>query len=478
MSSRSSIFTNLVWRFMERCGAQLVTLIVSIILARLLDPEVYGMVALVTVITTILQVFVDGGFATALIQKKDADDIDFSTVFYFNVFSCLVMYCVIYCLAPSISNFFGMNDLTPIIRVISLIIIVSGIKNVQQAYVSRNMMFKRFFFSTIGGTVGAACIGIALAYLGFGVWALVFQMLFNTIVDTCILWVTVKWRPKLVFSVNRLKQLFSFGGKMLVANLIATLNGQLRQIVIGKFYSSSDLAFYNRGRQFPDIIVTNINTSIDSVLFPALSNVQENYIKVKEMVRTSIKVSTYMMAPFMAGLFVCADSIVRILLTEKWLPCVPFLRIFAISFFFYPIHTANLNAIKATGRSSILLKLEIIKDIVCILILLFTMKYGTLAIAYGMLANSIISQIINSWPNRKLIDYKYKDQIIDIIPNIFLSILMSLIVYTIKFMHMNTILTLLVQVTVGAITYIALSYIFRNDSFIYLLSILKQIKKK
>lgn len=475
MTTRQNVLSNLLWRFLERCGAQLVTLLVSIILARLLDPAVYGTVALVTVITTVLQVFVDGGFATALIQKKDADDLDFSTVFYFNVVVCLFLYILVFLLAPAIANFYRIPELTKVIRVISLIIVISGVKNVQQAYVSRNMLFKRFFYATLGGTLGAAVVGIVLAYFGYGVWALVGQMLFNTTVDTLILWITVKWRPIRAFSFKRLKSLFSFGWKMLAANLIATINGQLRQLIIGKVYSSEDLAFYNRGRQFPDLIVSNINTSIDSVLFPALSNEQDNSDKVRDMTRRSIKVSTYIMAPLMMGLFACADTVVSLVLTDKWLSSVPYLRIFCVSFLFYPIHTANLNAIKATGRSNVLLKLEIIKDTFSVLVLLITMGYGTLTIAYGMLGCSVFSQLVNSWPNRDNLKYTYKQQLMDIIPNCLTALIMGVVVYGVRFLGFGTGNTLVLQVLVGILLYLTISIITRNSSFYYILSIIKPL---
>lgn len=478
MTTRQNVLSNLLWRFLERCGAQLVTLLVSIILARLLDPAVYGTVALVTVITTILQVFVDGGFATALIQKKDADDLDFSTVFYFNVVSCLILYIAVFFMAPAIANFYRMPELKKVIRVISLIIVISGIKNVQQAYVSRNMLFKRFFFATLGGTLGAAVVGIVFAYLGYGVWALVGQMLFNTTVDTLILWITVRWRPIRAFSIERLKSLFSFGWKMLVANLLATINGQLRQLIIGKVYSSEDLAFYNRGKQFPDLIVSNINTSIDSVLFPTLSNEQDNSDKIRDMTRRSIKVSTYIMAPLMMGLFACADTVVSLVLTDKWLPSVPYLRIFCVSFLFYPIHTANLNAIKATGRSNVLLKLEIIKDLFSVLVLFVTMKFGTLTIAYGMLGCSVFGQIVNSWPNRGALKYTYNQQLMDIIPNCVAAAIMGIVVYIVKLLGLGIGITLVLQVLVGVILYLLISITTKNSSFYYILSIIKPIFKR
>ena len=321
---------NFIWRFAERCGAQGVSFIVSIVLARLLEPSVYGTIALVTVFTTILQVFVDSGLGTALIQKKDADDLDFSSVFYFNFTVCLILYLGMFISAPYIAKFYGDETLVPVIRVISLTLVISGVKNIQQAYVSRNMLFKRFFFSTIGGTIASAFVGIFMAYIGMGVWALVAQQLSNATIDTIILWVTVKWKPKRMFSWKRLKELLSYGWKLLVSALLETVYNNLRNLVIGKLYSSADLAYYNQGDKFPKLIVTNINTSIDSVLLPTMASSQDDSARVKNMTRRAIKTSTYIMAPLMIGLAFCSNTIVELVLTEKWLPCVPFLQIFCI----------------------------------------------------------------------------------------------------------------------------------------------------
>ena len=312
-----SLLSNFIWRFAERCGAQLVTFIVSIVLARILVPEDYGTIALVTIFTSILQVFVDSGLGTALIQKKDADDLDFSSVFYFNFVVCVILYIVMLFVAPVISAFYNDHSLIPIIRVASLTIVISGVKGIQQAYVSRNMLFKRFFFATLGGTIFSAFFGIGLAYAGFGVWSIVIQQLSNTAIDTLILWITVRWRPKKMFSLKRLKRLLSFGWKLLVSSLFDTVYNNLRNLIIGKVYSSSDLAYYNQGDKFPKLIVTNINSSIDSVLLPTLSSVQDNRERVKNMTRRAIKTSTYIMAPLMMGLAFCATPIVRLILMKN-----------------------------------------------------------------------------------------------------------------------------------------------------------------
>lgn len=465
--SNNKVISNFIWRFAERCGAQAVQFVVSVVLARLLAPEVYGTIALVTVITTILNVFVDSGMGNALIQKKNADTLDFSTVFYFNIAICVLLYSGLFICAPWIAGFYKNLSLVPVIRVLGLTIVISGVKNIQQAYVSKTMQFKRFFFSTLGGTIGAAVIGVWMAYRGYGVWALVAQQIFNTTMDTLILWITVKWRPTREFSFKRLKGLFSYGWKLLASTLLDTVYNNIRQLIIGKMYSSSDLAFYNRGKQFPDLIINNINTSIDSVLLPTMSQEQDDKVRVKAMTRRAIKTSTYIMAPLMMGLAFCGTPIVRLVLTEKWLACVPFMQIFCITSMFYPIHTANLNAIKALGRSDLFLKLEILKKIVGIILLLSTMWFGVMAMAYSLLVSSVLSQIINSWPNRKLLDYGYLEQLKDILPGIVLAVVMGVCVYPVQWIGLSDSITLCIQVVLGAIVYIIGSILLKLESFNY-----------
>ncbi|MGN9105591.1 lipopolysaccharide biosynthesis protein [Oliverpabstia intestinalis] len=476
---KDGVIKNFVWRFAERCGAQLVTFIVSIVLARILVPEDYGQIALITVFTTIMQVFVDSGLGTALIQKKDADDLDFSSVFYFNFAVCLILYAVMFVSAPLIAGFYNDVSLTPIIRVISLTIVISGVKGIQQSYVSRNMLFKRFFYATLGGTLFSAFLGIAMAYTGFGVWAIVAQQLSNTAIDTLILWITVKWRPKLMFSWERLKVLLGFGWKLLCSALLDTGYNNLCNLLIGKIYSSSDLAFYNQGDKFPKLIVANINTSIDSVLLPAMSNEQDSRDKVKSMTRRSIMVSCYIMAPLMIGLACCATSVVTLVLTKKWLPCVFFLQIFCITYMFYPIHTANLNAIKAMGRSDLFLKLEIWKKVMGSILLLSTMFISVKAMAYSLLISTLTSMIINSWPNKKLLNYSFLEQMKDILPSIFLAVGMGVVVYLIGYLSIPTLPLLLIQVVCGGVIYIVGSAVFKLEPYVYVKGIaLSFIRRK
>lgn len=476
---KEKTISGFIWRFLERTGAQGVAFIVSIVLARLLSPDVYGIIALVSIFTIILNVFVDSGMGNALIQKQNADDLDFSTVFYFNICLCSILYICLFIAAPYISKFYNDYSLTPVIRVLGLTIVISGVKNVQQAYVSKHLLFKKFFFSTLGGTIGAAIVGIALAYYGFGVWALVGQQVFNAFVDTCILWITVDWHPKLLFSFKRLKTLYTYGWKLLVSSLIDTLYNNVQQLIIGKWYSSSDLAYYNQGRQFPNLIITNINSSIDSVLLPVISLEQDNKGKIKSMTRRAIKTSSFIIWPMMIGLAAVAEPLVKILLTDKWIGCVPFLRIFCISFAFYPIHTANLNAIKAMGRSDLFLKLEVVKKVIGLTVLMITMNFGVFVIACGLLFTAISSSFINAYPNKRLMNYSYREQIRDIYPFIFLSALMAVIIYPISILPINSMIIILLQIIAGGFVYIFGSKLLHFDSFDYIWNfVLKFLKNR
>lgn len=477
-SLKTKTISGFFWRFLERSGAQIVTFIVSIILARILDPVVYGTVALVTVFTTILQVFVDSGFGAALIQKKEADNLDFSTVFYFNVVVCTLLYIVMFFCAPLIANFYNSPSLTPLVRVISLTLIISGLKGVQQAYVSRTMQFKKFFYATLGGTLISAVVGIVLAYRGFGVWAIVAQTLTNNFVGTIVLWFTVKWRPMLAFSFKRLKTLFSFGWKLLCSALLNTIYEESRSLIIGKKYSSADLAFYNKGRMFPNLIVSNVNTSIDSVLLPTMSSSQDDREKVKSITRNSIRVGSYLMWPLMVGLGVCAEPFVRLVLTDKWAFCVPYLQIFCFIYALMPLQTANLNAMKAMGRSDLFLGLEVVKKLLGILAIVISMWFGVFWIAFSACITSFLCTVINAFPNKKLLNYSWIEQIKDIFASMLLAIFMGVIVYMINFLPLGNLLKLLIQVPLGVAVYILLSILIKYEPFYYVFDILKKFLKK
>ena len=475
---KNIVFNSLIWRLLERFGAQGVTLIVSVVLARILNPEVYGAVALITIITVMLQIFIDGGLGNSLIQRKDADDLDFSSVFYFNVALSLVLYIALFFASPLIASFYNSNDLIPVIRVLGIMLLISSVKNVQQAYVSKHMLFKKFFFSTLGGTIAAAIVGIVMALKGFGVWALVTQLLVNNLVDTVVLWFTVGWKPKMIFSFGRLRILLKFGWKLSLAKLLSEAFVQTKQLLVGKKFSKNDLAFYNYGERIPNLLVTNINASLDSVLFPTLSSEQDSKYRLRGITKKAIELCTFILTPLMVLLFVCSDSLVEIVLTEKWLFCVPYLRIFCIVYMFYPIHTANLNAINALGKSNIYLILEIIKVSIGLVSILIAMNYGPIFIALAYMASSIIAVFINAYPNSKLICYGPLSQLIDSFPNYLSAFAIGLFVYKLSSFINNTFACLIIQAVVFISLYLIAAIVTKNKNLRYSFELFKSLLRK
>jgi len=480
MPTKRSIISSLIWKFMERMGIQGTQFVVSIILARLLAPDDFGLIALVMAVIAIANVFVQSGLGTALIQKKDADDTDFSSVFYASFLLSIVIYALIFFTSPHIAGFYNKPELVPIIRVLTLSLFIGVFNSIQYAYIARHMLFKKLFFRSIGAMIPSSIIGIVMAFSGFGVWALVAQQLSNSLLAVIIMLFVVPWRPKLLFSFERLGKLFSFGWKLLVSSIIDTVYSQLQSIIIGKMFSTANLAFYDRGSHFPYIVVNNINNSIQAVMLPSLSAYQDNKPQVKKMMRRAIVTSSFLIIPMMAGLAAMADSVVLALLGEKWLPCVPFVQIFCFIYAFYPIHTSNLSAINAMGRSDIFLKLEIIKKVYGLAILIGCILYfrTPIGIAYGSAICTVIASFVNAFPNKRLLNYSYLEQIKDIVPSALLALVMAIIVIAINYLHINIYLTIILQIAIGSVTYLGLAKILHFESLDYLIKTVAEFKRK
>lgn len=476
-SLKSKVMSGLAWTFGERIIAQCVSFLVSIILARILMPEEYGVIAIILVFINLANVFVSNGFGESLVRKKDSNETDFSTIFYCSFVFSWVLYAVLFISAPVIADFYKQETLVLLLRVLALKIPISSISTVQHAYVSKHMIFKKFFFSTLGGTLVSGILGILMAYCRYGAWALVAQYLCNTIIDTVVLFITVPWRPRMLFSRKSAIQLIGYGWKLTASSLINALYTELRSLIIGRVYSSADLAYYNRGNQFPSLIITNVDTAIGKVVFPAMTKVAEEKQRIKQIGRRSMKTTSYIIFPVMIGLMAVSEPLVRLLLTEKWLVCVPFLQCSCIYYMCQPIQTTNWQIIKAVGRSDLCLKLEILKKIIGVSIILLTMNFGVLAIAMGNAAFAVVSMFINIVPNRRLIGYSVAEQIKDILPPLVLSILMGITVMYMRQIDAPTIIVLALQIIAGSVFYFIGSYLFKLDSFLYLLDMTKAFLK-
>lgn len=475
---RRKVLTGMFWRFSERICAQLVTFVVSIVLARILDPSHYGIISMITIFITIANVFVTDSFGKALVQKKDANSADFSSVFYFNILFSWIVYAVVYVIAPYIASFYNEPLLTPTMRVLALQLPLAGVNSVQQAYVSKNMLFKRFFWSTLIGTVVSGFVGIGMAVAGLGVWALVGQSLTNSVMDTVVLWFTVRWRPTREWSWKKLTELLSFGWKVLLTSLVNSLYDNLRSFIIGKSYTSADLAFYTKGIHYPSLVITTVNTSIGSVLFPAMSKLQDDKDRLKRSVRKSISVSTFVIFPLMALLAAVAPNLISWMLTDKWLPCVPFLQIACIYLAFYPINTANLQAIIALGRSDVYLKLNIIKKIIGVVCVLISLPFGVTILAGSEIIVGIAAVTTNISANKKLLNYSAKDLFDDVYKSALLSILMvvgiSALEHYLLLIISSSFMRMMIEILFGSGFYLIGSIILKSEELNYVVKILKK----
>lgn len=471
---RKSVTSGFMWSFGERILAQSVSFIVSIVLARILMPEECGVLSFLLVFINIANVFVSNGFGEALIQKKNSDEKDFSTIFWCSHLFSWVLYIIIFLLAPFISKVYNNELYTPVLRVISLKLPLASINTIQHAHVSKHLEFRKFFFSTLTGTIISGVAGILAAIAGWGVWALVLQYLLNSTIDTVFLLLTVKWKPRLIFSLASFKELMSFGFKMMMSALINTTYIEMQSLVIGARYTASDLAFYKRGNQFPSLFITNICTAVGKVLFPTMSNVQDKN-SIKNMTRRSMQITAYLISPLMFGLIAVSTPLVKVLLTDKWLPCVPFLQIACIQFLFQPLQAANCQAIKAMGKGGMYLKMEIAKKIVGIVLLIAAIPHGAFAIAIACAISIVISTIISMIPNASLLEYSYKDQVSDISSSLIMSIIMLISIYPITYLKLNSIVVLVVQVITGVAIYFSLSKLFQVQPYLYLMGFVKKM---
>lgn len=476
------IITNLIWKFSERMLAQIVSFVVSIVLARLLLPADYGVISMVLVFISIADVFVSSGFGNALIQKKDADNLDFSSVFYFNICFSTVLYLILFFIAPYIAQYYNYEILTSVIRIMSLRIIVAGINSIQHAYVSRHMMFKRFFWATLFGTLLSGVVGIFMADRGYGVWALVAQYMTISVVDTMVLWVTVRWRPDLIYSWVRLKELLKYGWKILFEGLSNTIFEQIRSLVIGKVYSAGDLGYYTKAQQFPSLLITNISASISAVLFPVMSLHQDDKEHVVNLLRKAVILSTYVLFPMLTGLAIIARPLVSVLLTDKWIACVPYLQIFcftnAAGIGLIPRH----QALNATGRSDIFMNEHIFARIVGFIMLIFVFRISVLAIAVSGIVGSSILTLTVMYTSKKYNNYRYKDQITDIFPIVGLCVCMGVPIYFIQNFNISNFEILCIQTVFGVIIYMGLSVLFKPNGYQltlqYLVPLLKKSRRK
>ena len=479
--SGENVVKNSFWSVLERVCAQIVSFVISVILARLLVPDDYGIVALVQVFINIGALLVERGFASALSQKKHPDKEDYYSVLNFGLLTSFILYAILFRIAPNIGGWFGKYDsnlLTSVIRVMGLSLPITTIRVVMITYIGKNMMFKKFFWATFVGTIISGGIGILMAYKGCGVYSLVAQYLINITIDSIILGFVIKkpWSPSLSFA--KLKTLISFGWKVVISSALTTAVNSVRSTTIASKYETSDLAHYDKGESLPKIVIGNIDVAIANVLFPTMSNSQDDISKLKEIVRKFVRLSSYIIFPMLLGIFAISDNLIPLLFGEQWLPAIPYLKVFTLVYLFYPLQDASLLSIRAIGKSGTALILDIIGKSVILALLFALLKFGPLYITFGYLAATIIIVCINAIAMKKLIKYRFREQLFDFVINLIPAALMLASVYFLHYLPLNGTIILLLQIVTGIIVYFVISLITKNKQFLYFKSLVFKKEKR
>lgn len=461
-----------LWKFLDKIGTQVAQFIIQIVLARLLLPSDYGLIGLLTIFIAISDVFIQQGFATALIQKKDVDDLDYSSVFFANIFLSFILYGILFLIAPLVANFYNQPQLTSLMRVLSLSVIFGAIGAVHNAIMAKNLQFKKSFFRGLANTLTYGTTGIVLACLGFGVWSLVYSRILGVLVGSLVLCFTVNWKPSKCFSAQRIKNLFGYSSKIVGTNVLNTAFNNVHSLIIGKFFTANDLGYYQKGQSIPQTAMTAVDGSLNEVLFPTLSALQDDMDRLKSTLRRSLKLSIFFVFPMLIGIIVVAKPLVVILLTEKWLPCVPYMQLSCVVCLFWPF-SARRNALNALGKSNVTFWVSIISKGLTIIGIVACIPFGVFAIMLGTICASSISFIIMTFLTKKYIRYYVNELIKDILPAVLLSAVMGVAVYCVQFIGLSDIITLLIQVPLGVVIYVGGAKIFKMESFDYILRLIK-----
>lgn len=472
-SLKNKTVNGFFWQLAQRVSCQLISFGISVILARLLAPNDYGIVAICSMLLVLIGLLIDGGLGTALIQKKNIDDLDLNTVFYTSTTCSLFVYGVVFITAPLISLLFDSPQITTVIRVLALNMPIGALTCVQNAFIQRQMAFRKYFVSSMYGTIFSGTVGVFMALKGFGVWALVGQSIISSLTNSIVLFIIVEWHPKWMFSWKRFKKLFYFGWRMAVINFLATFSSQLKGYVIGYKYSSSELAYYNRGEGIPGILSNNISGAINTVLFPTLSKLQDNQQAVKYVLARSMRTISFFLMPMLFGLAAISDKLILMVYSEKWASAVPFMQVICFIFCSDILGMANYQAIKAIGKVNVLLKLEFYKRPLMFVILIISMFISPLAIAIGQLFYSIFAFLINAYPTRKYINYPIHEQLVDVGGSFLSSLTMAIFVYFIGVFDFGA-YTVFIQIFLGGLLYLLLANWLNKGDLLYAIHFFKK----
>lgn len=473
-SLKNKTVKGIVWSSVERFSVQGIQFLVMIVMARLLTPKDYGLVGMVAIFIAVAQSLVDSGFSQALIRKQNRTETDNSTVFYFNIVVGILLYLVLFAIAPLVADFYDSPELTALMRVICLSVVFNSFVVVQRALLTVNIDFKTQAKASLTAAVVSGVIGIGMAYSGFSYWSIVAQQLVNLGLNTLLLWIFTRWRPRWIYSWGSFRELFTFGSKLMVSGLLDVVYRNMYLLVIGKVFTASSLGYYTRANQFAEFPSSNLTGIMQRVTYPVLCQIQDDDERLAQIYRRFLRLSAFLIFPLLVGLSAVAEPFVLLLLKEQWLFAATLLQIICFAMMWYPIHAINLNLLQVKGRSDLFLRLEIIKKAIAVLILCVTIPMGLIAMCVGQILSSLIALIINTNYTGKLIQVGFLCQMRDLLPTLLLSLSMWGVVYGITSCLSGIILQLIVGIIAGMVYYIALSALFHFPELKELYSIIRR----
>jgi teichuronic acid exporter len=466
MSLKRTAFSAATWSFLDTFGVQGIQFVVGIVLARLLAPEDFGLIAMLAVFIAIAQVFVDSGLSSALIQKQEVTAEDENTMFYVNIAVALAAYGLLWLAAPYVAQFYKQPVLKTLLRVLSLVIIIKSFAIIQTTFLRKRLDFRSLFFRSLLSFPVSGAVGIIMAYRGFGVWSLVAQQLVASVVSVICYWVQGHWWPRLIFSIQSFKRLTGYGSRQLAAGLLDTLFQNIYQIVIGRLFSAAPLGYYARAVSLQRLATNNLSTIVSRVAFPLFCTVHQDANRLREAASRTLAMLAMIMFPIMVGLMVVATPLVTVLLSAKWLPCVPYFRLLCIIGILYPLHVVNVNVLRARGEMGIYLRLEFLKKSLIIVAILLTYRWGIMVMVCGQVVQSIINYHLNAHFGGKSIGYSWQAQCKDILPYASVTLVMVAASAAAGLVVSGPqIVKLLVQAVVGAVVYIACCHLLRLSEF-------------
>lgn len=470
---KQKTISSILWSLVQRFGVMIISFCANLVLARLLTPDDYGVIGMLLIFISVSNTFIDGGFGTALIQKKEPTQEDYSTIFFWNIFISVILTGILYISSPLISEFYRLPLLSDVLKVMGTVLVINAFSVVQTNILQKKFEFKKLATINIIANIAASILAIVLALRGFGVWSLVFRYLSCSLVISIILWITTKWKPMLTFKFKSFRTLGKFGGMVLLANLVETIYTEFQGLVIGRAFSAKDLGYYTQAKRLEEIPTLGITSAVNQASFPVYASIQDDKQSLKTLIRRNINTLSFINFPLYAILLIIAEPLFIILFSDKWLESVPYFRILCLAGAIYPITSLNTNIIKSLGKGNIYFYMQLFKRVIGICLIIGGLRYGMLGLMWVLVLNAYLMYGVNIYFANKLLKYSLLEQLGDIVKNLYITILCSLPTVALVFLNINMFVLMGMQIVMFVMCFILVCILTKNSTYNDFLKLIK-----